>query len=152
MIIGFNMNKIESARHVPMEELPRYRNINVNYDINLKNPSVVKTYPGQENVLRIEYSVTINYLNPTIGFIRFEGYCDHAGSDVPKAHDDWEAGQPDMNIQNEIANSVMMRIVPMAMLLSQNLNLPPAVPVPMINFQKPSAAPKKEEKFDNYHA
>ena len=152
MIIGFSMNRIESARHVPMEELIKYRNINVNYDINLKNPSIVRTYAGYDSVLRVEYSVTINYLNPTIGFIRFEGYCDHAGSDVQKSYDDWEAGRPDLNIQNEIANNVMMRIVPMAMLLSQNLNLPPAVPIPMVNFQRAPTQLKKEERFDSYHA
>ncbi len=92
MILGFVINKIESARHVPLEELQKFRNINVNYDINMRNISVVKPPVGHDKVLRIEYSIAINYLNPSIGFIRFEGFCDHAGSDAEKTMKDWEAG------------------------------------------------------------
>ncbi len=68
MILGFVINKVESERLVPLDELSKYRNINVNYDINLRNLSVIKPAMGPKEVLRIEYSVTINYLNPTIGF------------------------------------------------------------------------------------
>ncbi|MCD1295658.1 hypothetical protein CUJ83_11685 [Methanocella sp. CWC-04] len=152
MIIGFTINKIESARHVPLEELSKYKNINVNYDLNLRNLSVVKSPAVPEKVLRVEYTVTINYLNPSIGYIRFEGYCDHAGGDAEKAFKDWESGKADTGIQNEVANNMMVRITPLAMLLSQNLNLPPAVPVPVINFQKPEAGGAKDDKFDFYHA
>ena len=150
MFVGFTISKIESARHVPLEELPKYRNINVNYDINLRNPTVARLAGGP--VLRVDYSVTINYLNPSIGFIRFEGFCDHAGSDPAKAREEWEAGRADPGIQNEIANNMMARILPLAMLLSQNLSLPPAVPLPAINFQKQAAPAAPEDKFDQYHA
>jgi hypothetical protein len=150
MFVGFSINKVESARHVPLEELSKYRNINVNYDINLRSPSIVKMSGGE--VLRVDYSVTINYLNPSIGFIRFEGFCDHAGGDPGNARAEWEAGRPDVNIQNEIANNMMARIVPLAMFLSQGLSLPPAVPLPVINFQKPAEAKPADDKFDTYHA
>jgi hypothetical protein len=151
MIVGFVINKIESARHVPLEELQKFRNINVNYDINLRNLSTVKSPMGHDKVLRIEYSVTINYLNPSIGFIRFEGFCDHGGGNVEKTLKDWEQGKPDTGIQNEVANNMMARIIPLAMLISQNLCLPPAAPLPVINFQKPEDAVEKD-KFDQYHA
>lgn len=152
MIIGFNISKIESTRHVPPEELHKFRNINVNYDINLRNPSVVTLPNVPGKLLRVEYSVTINYLNPSIGFIRFEGFCDHAGTDAEKTHKDWEAGNADVNVQNEVANNIMARLVPLAMLISQNLNLPPAVPIPIINFQKQAGVKPGEDKFDFYHA
>jgi len=152
MILGFVINKIESARHVPLEELQKFRNINVNYDINMRNISVVKPPVGHDKVLRIEYSISINYLNPSIGFIRFEGFCDHAGSDAEKTMKDWEQGKADINIQNEVANNMMARIIPLAMVISQNLCLPPAAPLPVVNFQKPGETVVKEEKFDQYHA
>jgi hypothetical protein len=104
-----------------------------------------------EKVLRIEYGVTINYLNPSIGFIRFEGFCDHAGGDVQQTLKDWEQGKPDIAIQNEVSNNMMARIIPLAMLISQNLCLPPAAPLPVINFQKPGETGEKD-KFDQYHA
>ncbi len=47
---------------------------------------------------------------------------------------------------------MMARIIPLAMLISQNLCLPPAAPLPVINFQKPGETVVKEEKFDQYHA
>ena len=154
MIVGFAINKVESARHVPLEELQKYRNINVNYDINLRNPSAVKIPVVPEKVLRIEYSVAINYINPSIGFIRFEGHCDYAGSRVEKTLKEWEQGKPDIAIQNEISNNMIARIIPLAMLLSQNLSLPPAAPLPVINFQKPGEPGEtgEKDKFDSYHA
>ncbi len=151
MILGFVINRIESARHVPLEELQKYRNVNVNYDINLRNLSLVKPAMGPEKVLRIEYGVAINYLNPSIGFIRFEGFCDYSGVNVEKTHREWEQGHPDAGVQNEVANNMMARIIPLAMLISQNLCLPPAAPLPVINFQKPGEAGEKD-KFDQYHA
>ncbi|AFD00390.1 hypothetical protein Mtc_1641 [Methanocella conradii HZ254] len=149
MIVGFAINKIESARHVSLEELPKYRNINVNYDINLRNLSAVKPPMGPDKVLRIEYSITINYFSPSIGFIRFEGFCDYAGGNIEKILKEWEGGRPDVAVQNEAANNVMARIIPLAMLISQSLCLPPATPLPVINFQKVEA---EKDKFDQYHA
>lgn len=146
MFVGFSISKIESARHVPLEELAKFRNVNVNYDINLRNPSVIHNPAG--DLLRVEFSVAINYLNPSTGFIRFEGFCDRAGGDSGKAKAEWDAGRADPAIQNEIANNMVARIVPLAMLLAQNLSLPPAVPLPVINFQKPGEARPHEDKFD----
>ena len=151
MILGLVINKMESERHVPLDELARYRNINVNYDINMRNLAIVKPAGAQKELLRIEYTVAINYLNPSIGFIRFEGFCDYAGTDVERTKKDWESGNPDLNVQNEVSNNMMARLIPIAMILSQNLCLPPAAPLPVINYQKPGEAPK-ESKFDQYHA
>jgi hypothetical protein len=154
MIVGFAINKVESARHVPLEELSKYRNINVNYDINLRNLSAVKVPMAPEKVLRIEYSVAINYINPSIGFIRFEGHSDYAILNAETTLKDWEQGKPDIAIQNEVSNNMMARIIPLAMLLAQNLCLPPAAPMPVINFQKPGTAGEtgEKDKFDAYHA
>ena len=149
MFVGFSISKVESARHVPLDELVRYRNINVNYDINLRNPTIARS-PGGD-VLRVDFSVAINYLNPSIGFIRFEGFCDHAGGDNEKARAEWEAGHADPAIQNEIANNMVARIMPLAMLLSQSLSLPPVMPLPVINFQK-AQEQQPGDKFDQYHA
>lgn len=151
MIIGFVISRVEAARHAPLEDLQKYRNINVNYDIGLRNLSAVKVPVAQEKVLRIEYSVAINYINPSIGFIRFEGYCDYACPDAEKTLQEWGQGRPDVAVQNEVSNNMMSRIIPMAMLLSQSLCLPPAAPLPVISFQKPGAAGEKD-KFDAYHA
>jgi hypothetical protein len=150
MFVGFSISKVESARQVPLEELAKYRNINVNYDINLRNPSIARG-PGGD-VLRVEFTVAINYLNPSIGFIRFEGFCDHSGGDNEKARKEWDAGHADPAIQNEIANNMVARIAPLAMLLAQNLSLPPMIPLPAINFQQPGAQPPAGDKFDQYHA
>lgn len=143
---------MESSRHVALEELPKYRNINVNYDINLKNPVIVKPPAGPDKVLRVEFSLTINYLNPSIGYIRFEGFCDYAGEGPETIRSEWEAGRASPDIQNEVANNMVARVVPHAMLIAQSLSLPPAVPLPMINFQKTTEEQSRQDKFDLYHA
>jgi len=145
MLVGFSISKVESVRHVPLEELAKLRNVNVNYDINLRNPVVAKGPAG--DVLRVDFTFSINYINPSTGYIRFEGFCDRAGGDVGKVKAEWDAGRADPVIQNEIANHMVTRVMPLAMLLSQSLNLPPAMPVPGINFQKPAEF-KPPDRFD----
>jgi hypothetical protein len=64
---------------VDPEEVRRQKNININYDINLKNTAIVpkQTPFGEKTVLRVEYAFSINYLSPNVGHIRFEGYSDY---------------------------------------------------------------------------
>lgn len=154
MILNFQVNHIESKIYAGLEEIRKYRNININYDINLKNPSIVieETPFGEKTFLRIEYAFSINYLSPSIGHIRFEGLSDYYNKDenLKDLKEKWEKGNAPIEVQNEVANIMVTNLAPLAMTLSKTLGLPPALPIPAINFQQ--AGMKKREEPTHYHA
>ncbi|MBU4077522.1 MAG: hypothetical protein KKI06_12615 [Euryarchaeota archaeon] len=151
MIINFQLSTVESKTYSSTEDIRKYKNININYDVNLKNPSIVieKTPFGEKSVLRVEYSFAINYLSPNIGHIRFEGSSDYySEEDLKDLKAKWDSGNAPGDIQNELANSMVANLAPLALLLSKSLGLPPSMPVPVINFQQ---AQKKKEEPTYYH-
>ncbi|MDD1745566.1 MAG: hypothetical protein LUQ20_07160 [Candidatus Methanoperedens sp.] len=151
MILNFQLTTVESKNYSSAEDIRKYKNININYDVNLKNPSIVveKTPFGEKSVLRVEYSFAINYLSPNIGHIRFEGLSDYfSEEDLKSLKEKWDSGNAPGDVQNELANSMVANLAPLALLLSKSLGLPPSMPVPVINFQQ---VQKKKEEPTYYH-
>jgi hypothetical protein len=151
MILNFQLTTVESKTYSGVEDIRKYKNININYDVNLKNPSIIveKTPFGEKSVLRVEYSFAINYLSPNIGHIRFEGLSDYySEEDLQLLKDKWDSGNAPGDVQNELANSMVANLAPLALLLSKSLGLPPSMPVPVINFQQ---VQKKKEEPTYYH-
>ncbi len=151
MILNFQVTAVESKTYSSAEDIRKYKNININYDVNLKNPSLVveRTPFGEKSVLRVEYSFAINYLSPNIGHIRFEGLSDYySEEDLKELKDKWDSGKAPGDVQNELANNMVANLAPLALLLSKALGLPPSMPVPVINFQQ---AQKKKEEPTYYH-
>jgi hypothetical protein len=151
MILNFQLTTVESKTYSSAEDIRKYKNININYDVNLKNPSIVveKTPFGEKSVLRVEYSFAINYLSPNIGHIRFEGLSDYySEEDLKSLKEKWDSGNAPGDVQNELANSMVANLAPLALLLSKSLGLPPSMPVPVINFQQ---VQKKKEEPTYYH-
>jgi hypothetical protein len=111
---------------------------------------VVQNTPfGEKSVLRVEYTFAINYLSPNIGHIRFEGLSDYySEEDLRALKEKWDSGNAPGEVQNELANTMVANLAPLALLLSKALGLPPSMPVPVINFQQ---AQKKKEEPTYYH-
>ena len=151
MILNFQLINVESKVYSSSEDIRKYKNININYDINLRNPSLVaqNTPFGEKSVLRVEYTFAINYLSANVGHIRFEGLSDYySEDDLKDIKDKWDSGKAPGDIQNEIANTMVANLAPLALLLSKALRLPPSMPVPVINFQQMQ---KKKEEPTYYH-
>jgi hypothetical protein len=151
MILNFQLINVESKVYSSAEDIRKYKNININYDINLRNPTLVaqNTPFGEKSVLRVEYTFAINYLSPNIGHIRFEGLSDYySEDDLKDLKDKWDSGKAPGDVQNEIANTMVTNLAPLALLLSKALGLPPSMPVPVINFQQMQ---KKKEEPTYYH-
>ena len=151
MILNFQLTNVESKVYASAEDIRKYKNININYDINLRNPTMVAqgTPFGEKSVLRVEYTFAINYLSPNIGHIRFEGLSDYYSEEnLTELKEKWDSGKAPSDIQNEIANTMVANLAPLALLLSKALGLPPSMPVPVINFQQMQ---KKKEEPTYYH-
>ena len=156
MIINFQLTNIESKVFSSPEEIRKYKNININYDVNLKNPVIVlqETPLGEKSIMRVEFTFAINYMSPNIGHIRFEGASDYySDEDLEELKTKWVAGEAPGNLQNEIANSMVSNVAPLALLISKTLGLPPSMPVPVINFQQAQeqAKAQKTEEPTYYH-
>jgi len=151
MIINFTLTQIESRTYMPQEEFRKYRNININYDINLRNPAIstIDTPFGNKETLRVEYAFSINYLNPSIGHIRFEGSASYTGEKLEEIKKDWDSGKAPATVQNAVANTTVANLAPLAISISKNMGLPPAVPIPKINFGKQKE--KETEAPTNYY-
>lgn len=145
MIVNFRVTQVESRIYTSPEEVRKQKNININYDINLKNTAIVpkQTPFGEKTVLRVEYSFSINYLSPNVGHIRFEGFSDYYSGekDLTQIKSDWDSGKAPPDVQNQIANTLVTNLAPLAITLSSTLGLPPAMPLPTINFQQKKPEP-----------
>jgi len=55
MILNFQLTNVESKVYSTSEDIRKYKNININYDVNLKKPSLVaqNTPFGEKSVLRL---------------------------------------------------------------------------------------------------
>lgn len=135
MIINFQINRLESKAWRNIE----FNSVSVNHELNLKNPIILteKSPFGDRSVLRIDYQLSVNYLNPNVGYMIFEGISDYSGEeDFTVVRDSWlNPDNVDVNkIKNEFASMILSNIIPFAMIMSSRLNLPSVVPIPQINF------------------
>jgi len=125
MIINITISKTEGRAFLWSEKkLKEHHDININYDFSLKTPQIVKSRMNEDEVIRVEYSFSIVYTNPSLGYLRYEGDVD-CEKTVDKIEDITD------EMRTEIANKIMLRILPMALLSSQSMGLPPAVPIPL---------------------
>ncbi|RZN42960.1 MAG: hypothetical protein EF813_00780 [Methanosarcinales archaeon] len=153
MIVNFKVTQVESKTYVTPEEVKKQKSININYDISLKNTTIIpkQTPFGEKTVLRVEYAFSINYLSPNVGHIRFEGYSDYYSDeeDLTRIKSEWDGGKAPPEVQNQIANTMVSNLAPLAVTLSSTLGLPPAMPLPNINFQQQQK--KAEPVQTTYH-
>ena len=152
MIVNFKVTQIESKTYVTPEEVKKQKSININYDISLKNTTILpkQTPFGEKTVLRVEYAFSINYLSPNVGHIRFEGYSDYHSDEenLTRIKSEWDGGKAPPDVQNQIANTMVSNLAPLAVTISSTLGLPPAMPLPNINFQQQK---KAEPVQTTYH-
>jgi len=152
MIVNFKVTQVESKTYVTPEEVQKQKSININYDISLKNTTILpkQTPFGEKTVLSVEYAFSINYLSPNVGHIRFEGYSDYYSDEenLTRIKSEWDGGKAPPEVQNQIANTMVSNLAPLAVTLSSTLGLPPAMPLPNINFQQQK---KAEPVQTTYH-
>ncbi len=124
MIKGMRITGTESKAYMHTEELKKYLHININYDFALEPPHIVKSKTGGEDIITVEYKLSIVYTNPSMGYLRYQGEVDCLNTEE-------NAKNLSEEQRNEIANTVMLNILPLALLLSRSMGLPPAVPLPL---------------------
>lgn len=146
MITNITITKIDS-RVYTSEISPK---CNIAHNITLKNPNIISqpTPFGDKEILRTEFLFSVNYLSPSKGYIMIEGIIDYYGDNLIEVKNNWQSTTiPQLNnIKTEISNILLFELIPFIMLIAQRLKLPPALQIPMINFNQPPENNKQQNQ------
>ncbi|MGA1820972.1 MAG: hypothetical protein ACMUIG_00435 [Thermoplasmatota archaeon] len=103
------------------------KRINMRID---NNSSVTLISLVEEDEARVDFRYTATYSG--VGTIGIEGRLYFKG-DARELHDKWsETGNMPDNIASEIHTSIMQTCMPVAVLLSREVKLPPPIPMPQV--------------------
>ncbi len=138
MILNLYVKSIETKVYMPQEELSKHHNINITNEININNPSLI----GEPAMLKVNWSLSINYLNPSIGYIRLTGAINYSHSEpesllkiLPN------------DIKNEMANAILANFASYLIETAKLHNIPSPIPLPRITFEEV----KKNNTNTGYH-
>ncbi|MBI2656221.1 hypothetical protein HYX03_00595 [Candidatus Woesearchaeota archaeon] len=140
MIVGFGFTKLSAEKHeAPKGKIDINNNVSIK-DIQEDNFSLGKD--KQQNVLRFIFEFVSKY-EPNVGTILFEGellYMEEPKI-IKEILGSWKK---DKKIQKEIMagmlNTILTKCNVQALILSQEVNLPPPIPMPKVQI----AAPDKD--------
>lgn len=139
-VTGIVLRALEARRY--QDPVP---NSQIRIDHNSTITMVAKEAPDR---LRVEFGYTTSY--GPLGVVKVEGALSLVDPNAGAAADGWATTR---NLPPEMAQAVhsaiMARAVPEAVGLAKDLNLPPPIPLPQIQFQgqkpaAPAAAPPKD--------
>ncbi|MFH1641275.1 MAG: hypothetical protein ABIC04_00070 [Nanoarchaeota archaeon] len=141
-IIGFNFNLINAKR-----DSTASGKISVGNNVSIKDIEET-TFPlGKEKqtALKFSFEFTSKY-EPKIGDITLGGDLLYIGdsSKTKKILDDWKKDKKiTSDIMKNILNTVLTRGNILALILSQEVNLPPPIPLPKVNVEESTKEEKK---------
>lgn len=122
-------------------------NVNINHNFNIKH--VEKTeinLQGKKPVLKLSFDFNVSY-EPNIGNIKMDGnltYLDKE-EELTKLADQWKKEKKlPMGITSLVANTILTRANIKALMLSQEVNLPPQIQLPKVT---PKEAETKKEDY-----
>ena len=134
-IVGFNFSNISVKKNKPVEG-----NVQVKSDVSITGLKEEKLPTGKNKAdgLRIDFKLAIIY-EPEIGNLTLEGFIFYM--DDPKTLKDiLKNYKKDKNLPVElttqIINAVLTRATIKALMLAQEVNLPPHVPLPSVKQEK----------------
>ncbi len=138
MITNLYVKSIETKVYMTQEELSKHHNINIANEINISNPSLI----GVPAMLRVNWSLSINYLNPSIGYIRVTGTINYN-------HNSPESLLKTLpnDIKSQMANTILTNLASYLIETAKLHNIPSPIPLPRITFEDA----KKNNINTGYH-
>ncbi len=142
MILNIHLTSIETKVYMKPEEMYAYHAINIQNEININNPSVAKSsnLSGEIPILKVEWSLSVNYLNPSLGYIRFKGTMNCHYKDPESM-----ITVLPVDVRNEISNTILTSMAAYLIETAKFHSLPSPIPIPKVDFGQ--ATPQK--KTDN---
>ena len=138
MIVGFGFTKLIAEKG----EIAKGK-IDINNNVSIKDVQEDDFSLGkdkQQNVLRFIFDFTSNY-EPNIGKILFEGELLYM-EEPKKAKEilnDWKKNKKlPKELMGMLLNTVLTKCNVQALILSQQVNLPPPIPLPKVQMSSPA--------------
>ena len=134
-IVGFSFTKITAERKSSVRG-----KVNINNNIGIKDVKERElSFSKDQSGLEFQFEFTADY-EPQLGSIKLNGEVLYMESSkkVSEVMDRWKKEKKLVQeLMTKILNSVLMKCNVQALILSQDLNLPPPIPLPKINVNKP---------------
>jgi hypothetical protein len=130
-IVGFDFTRIDAEK----KNLIRGK-ININNNVTIKNVEEQNLNLGKEkqNALKFTFEFIAKY-DPGIGSIKLVGNVIYMADSkkIKEIQDGWKKDNKlPKDVSANVLNSVLTRCNVQALILSQNINLPPPIPLPKI--------------------
>ena len=140
-IVGFNFTKIEAERK---EGIKGKINVNNNVAIKEVEEKKISLANDKQKVLSFTFEFTAKY-DPNIGSIKFVGNVLFM-EETKKAKDLLDGWKKDKKLPKDIMpiilNTVLTKCNIQALILSEQINLPPPIPMPKLQTAQP---PEKKD-------
>ena len=134
-IVGFNFTRIEAEKKEIMKG-----KININNNVSIKNVEEKKfsLSSDKQKVMGFGFEFSAKY-DPDVGSIRINGdvlYMDNAGK-AKEILDGWKKDKKlPKDIMPVILNTVLNKCNIQALILSEQINLPPPIPMPKLQTEQ----------------
>lgn len=128
-IIGYRIDTI----HVERKESKRVQKLNINSLVSLKNVVEDKIgQPTKTNILKISFEFITSY-EPDIGEVRIEGEIYYTGKNMRNEAKKWKKDKKfSSEVDAEIRNFLLRKGLVIATMLTDMVQLPPPVPLPVV--------------------
>ena len=136
MIVGFGFTKLSAEKHEAAKG-----KIDINNNVSIKDviEDSFSFGKNEQNVIKFIFEFTSKY-EPAIGIILFEGELLYL-EEPKKIKEILNSWKKDKKIPKEIMggllNTILTKCNVQALILSQEVNLPPPIPLPKVQIQTP---------------
>ncbi|MDD5453890.1 MAG: hypothetical protein PHW62_00095 [Candidatus Ratteibacteria bacterium] len=137
ILLGVRIIKTAAEVFMHRDDMKKYRQLNISYEFSMDELAIDRLkLNGADKVVGIPYSFSIIYTNPSMGRLNYQGEVDCQNNNQTDE-------RTEEDLRNEIAYNITLNILPVALIASTSLGLPPPFPLP--------APPRRETtKKDDY--
>jgi hypothetical protein len=108
------------------------------------NSTIVLIALTDEDTARVDFRYTATYSG--VGTVGVEGRITYQGN-AKELHEKWtETGNMPDEIASEIHSAIMQNSIPIAVLLSREIKLPPPIPIPQIQIAQKDKKEKEKHR------
>ncbi len=144
-IVGFGLTKIIAEKTDAIKGKVDIRN---NVSVKDVKPADISLGREKGNTAKFIFEFTSSY-EPGIGRILFEGevlFMDDSAR-IKELQESWKKDKKlPQDVMAPVLNSILNKCNVQALILSQDINLPPPIPLPKVQISRPDPAPEKDAK------
>lgn len=129
-VVGVTLRSLEARR---------YQDVAAGSQIRIDHNSTISlVQPEGADRCRVEFGYTTSY--GALGVVKMEGTLVWQDAKAGEAASEWSKTRNlPTDVAQQVHSAIMMHCVPQAVGLARDLRMPPPIPIPQVQFQKPAA-------------